>query len=412
MTGVIYDGTSTPSITVSFDTGATGLFVLGLSTLGSTNQLGIYAPNWSAIPSDDIRAISTRRGRSQENQAIQSGALTLILENRSGNYDPDNITGPYVRDGYTLLTRGLGIKLDATWGGVTYPQFVGQLERVDTSLTLDSFATFTITDALAWLGTQDVAAIPDDFAGDTTATRAGRILDAVSWAGGRLLTGSRTMTATPLGATALSLIENTAAAEFGRLYVNMAGDVVLQPWESQFDTTMRLTLSDDLTASGVVRYEDLQISPGSNVLANNVTVVQSGDVSQAYVDGGSQARFGNHPLMWSAQLDQDVTAQNLARIIAARYAYPVTRITSVSFLVNGLGALFTDLLQTDIGDRVMVCRTTIDGRSRLFVCLIESIAQDMTPNGWQVTLGTSPGGASTYFVLGTSTLNGTDGLYY
>jgi len=87
----LYDGSNAPTITVEFDTSKLGAFTLGISPLGGTDVLATgTATKWSAIPTTDIRTITMRRGRTREDQAVQPGTVTLVLENRTATYDPDN----------------------------------------------------------------------------------------------------------------------------------------------------------------------------------------------------------------------------------------------------------------------------------------------------------------------------------
>ena len=117
----------------------------------------------------------------------------------------------------------------------------GYLEQLDVDASLDPVATFQFTDAMAYLGTQNVASISSSYSGDTTATRLGRILDAIGWdATLRNLTGSRTMQATTFGDTALSLGDQVARCEFGRFYADRQGNIVLLPYESTFTTPNRI----------------------------------------------------------------------------------------------------------------------------------------------------------------------------
>ena len=50
--------------------------------------------------SDQIDYITTNRGRQAEADQFQTGTLTLRIVDQSGDFNPQNTTGPY----YTLLT--------------------------------------------------------------------------------------------------------------------------------------------------------------------------------------------------------------------------------------------------------------------------------------------------------------------
>ena len=408
----LYDGSNAPTITVEFDTSKLGAFVLGISPLGGVDVLGTGATVWSAIPTTDIRNLSIRRGRTREDQAVQAGTLTLVLENRSSNYDPDNLSSSYTWDGYSLLSAGLGVRVSATWSGTTYFIYGGYLEQLDVDESLDPVATFQFTDALAWIGRQSVPAISSSYSGDTTSTRLGRILDAAGWDSSlRNITGSRTMQPTVFGDTALSLGDQVARCEFGRFYADRLGRVTLLPYESTFSTPSRINFSDSRT-SGTVEYDMIVTNPGAKYIVNQVTINQATGVSQVYSDSGSQGRFGVYAKSYDAPLLSNTDASNLAVIIASRYSLPKTRVDRVEFDAVGLdSSVWASLLQTDLGDNCTVQRTTVDSRTRIFTSLVESIQYDITPINWRVGMDLSPSAGVAYFTIGSSLLNGSDVLY-
>lgn len=408
----LYDGSNAPTITVEFDTSKLSAFVLGVSSLGSSDVLGTGATVWSAIPTTDIRTLSIRRGRTREDQAVQPGALTLVLENRDSKYDPDNPGSPYAWGAYSLLSAGLGVRVSATWSGTTYVIYRGYLEQLDVDESLDPVATFQFTDAMAWIGRQSVAAIASSYSGDTTSTRLGRILDAIGWdASLRSISGSRTMQPTTFGDTALSLGDQVARCEFGRFYADRQGKVTLLPYESTFSTPTRIAFSDT-RASGTVEYDTIVTNPGAKYLVNTVTIQQATGTSQIYTDTTSTGRFGTYAKTYDAPLLDNTTALNLATIIAGRYSLPKTRVDRIEFDAIGISSSsWISLLQTDLGDNVTVARTTVDSRTRNFTSLVESISYDLTPYNWRVGMDLSPAAGVAYFTLGTSVLGGADVLY-
>jgi hypothetical protein len=408
----LYNGTNAPTLTVEFDTSKLGSFVLGISSLGGVDVLGTGATVWSAIPTTDIRSASIRRGRTREDQAVQAGSLTLVLENRTSAYDPDNTTSSYYWDGYSILSAGLGVRVSATWSGTTYVIYRGYLEQLDVDESLDPIATFQFTDALAWIARQSVTAISSSYSGDTTSTRLGRILDAIGWDSSlRSISGSRTMQPTTFGDTALSLGDQVARCEFGRFYADRQGKITLLPWESTFSTTLRIAFSDT-RASGTVEYDTIVTNPGAKYLVNAVTINQATGVSQTYTDTASQGRFGIYAKSYDAPLLDNTVALNLATIIASRYSLPKTRVDRVEFDAIGIdSSVWASLLQTDLGDNMTVQRTTVDSRTRTFTSLVESIQFDFTPDNWRIGMDLSPAAGTAYFTLGTSLLGGSDVLY-
>ena len=409
----LYDGSNAPTITVEFDISKEGTFTLGISPLDGLDVLGTGGVNWATVPATDIRSLSLRRGRTREDQAVQPGTLALVLENRSGTYDPDNTSSIYFWDGYSILSAGLGVRVSATWASTTYVLYRGYLEQLDVDESLDPIATFQFTDALAWIGRRSVDAISSSYAGDTTSTRIGRILDAIGWDSSlRSIAGSRTMNATTLGDSALTLADQVARCEFGRFYADRQGKLTLLPYESTFSTPTRIAFSDQRT-SGTIEYDTILTNPGAKYLANSVTLTQATGIVQQYDNATSQARYGVYTKTWDAPLSDNPTAATLAQIIGDRYALPKTRVDRVEFDALGIdSASWIQMLQTDLGDNVTLQRTTVDLRYRIFTSLVESIEFDLTPDNWRVGMNLSPSAGVAFFTIGYSTLDGVDVLYY
>ena len=389
----LLDGTNAPTITVEFDYGWRGYVVLGISLLGGADVWGNVSPgiNWQTVASTDIRSISMRRGRTREDQNNQPGQLTLVVDNRSGNYDPDNASSTYQWYGYSTLMRGMAVRVSATYSGTTYVQYVGYIEHIDVDNSLDPIVTFVCTDSLAILGARQLATIPSDYSGDSTTTRIGRVLDAIAFpTPSRTLTGSRTMQPTTYGSTALALCEEAARCEFGRFHVDRQGNVVLIPYENLQTTTNRFTLSDTRGAS-TIEYDTIHTTPGAYFLINQCVLTQATGLTQTADVAPSQLRFGTYTRNVNAPLLDDSTAATMAGYYASRTAYPSTRVDRIEFDALGLGSLWTNILQTDLGDKATVVRTTVDGRALSYTCLIESWNYDIKPNSWRISLDLSPG---------------------
>ena len=387
----LLDGTNAPTITVEFDYGWRGIFTLGISPLGGTDVLGgTSGTNWQTVPTTDVRSIGVRRGRTREDQTNQPGQLTLKLDNRSGNYDPDNTGSTYQWYGYSTLMRGMAIRISATYAATTYVQFVGYIEHIDVDVSLDPVVTIVATDALAILGARQLASIASAYSGDTTATRIGRILDTIGWSTpARSLTGTRQMQPTTYANTALGLCEEAAACEFGRLHADRAGNIVLIPYENLKTTTLRFALSDT-RAANTIEYDDIHTTPGSYFLINQCVLTQYSGYTKTSDVAASQMRFGTYTRNVNAPLLTDSVAVTMAGYYANRTAFPSTRVDHIAFDGIGLGSQWTNILQTDLGDKVTVARTTVDSRSLSYTCLIESWNFDITPDSWRITMDLSP----------------------
>jgi hypothetical protein len=387
----LLDGSNAPTITVEFDYGWRGYFTLGISPLGGTDVLGTPSgTNWQAVPTTNVRSIGIRRGRTREDQTNQPGQLTLVLDNRSGNYDPDNTSSTYQWYGYSVLMRGMAVRVSATYASTTYVQYVGYVEHIDVDVSLDPIVTIVATDALAILGARQLPSVSSAYSGDTTATRIGRILDTIAFpTASRSLTGSRQMQPTTFGNTALGLCEEAAACEFGRFHADRNGNVVLIPYENLKTTTLRFALSDT-RASSTIEYDDIHTTPGSYFLINQCVLTQYSGYTQTADVVTSEIRFGTYTRNITAPLLVDSDAVTMAGYYANRTAFPSTRVDKIAFDGIGAGSVWTNILQTDLGDKVTVARTTVDSRTLSYTCLIESWNFDITPDSWRISMDLSP----------------------
>jgi hypothetical protein len=409
----LLDSVNAPKIVVEFDFGWRGLFTIAISTLGGTDVLGGQPGfNWQPLNSANIRSISIRRGRTREDQVNQPGQLTLVVDNLSGNFDPDNLSSTYQWYGYSTLMRGMGVRVWAAYGqsitynstGVAYNAtakpyagnssyeliYTGYLESVKTDASLDPIVTFTATDALALLGAQSFDQITSSYSGDTTAARIGRILDAIGWSTtARTLTGSRQMQPTTYGSTPLALSEAAAACEFGRFHADRKGNLVLIPYENLKTTPTRFALSDT-RASGTIEYDAIVTDPGARFLVNKVVLTQYSGQTQTASTTASVNRFGTYQKAFTAPLLDNGVAATMAGYYASRWAYPLTRVDRIEFDGLGLTTQWNSVLPSELGDQVTVARTTVDGRTLAYTNLIESISHDITPNSWRVGLDLSP----------------------
>jgi Concanavalin A-like lectin/glucanases superfamily len=101
--------------------------------------------SWTTIPAGDVKSVNIKRGRQHELQRFNTGTCTLQIDNRSGNYDPNNSGGTY----FGQLLWGVPMRLLATWSAVQYFVFQGYLESFPQqySSIADSDVTMTCVDA-------------------------------------------------------------------------------------------------------------------------------------------------------------------------------------------------------------------------------------------------------------------------
>lgn len=386
----IFDGVVAPQIKVEFNLA---------SPLGPK-----ASPTWTQVATDYVRAISIRRGKTQENQLVQAGECTITFDNRSGDFDPMNEDSPYwigpvgTIPGWSYLSRNLPVRVTARWGATDYTIFVGYMEQLSMDWGLNPTATLTFTDAFAWFAQSQIPALPDDPTtgrpspvgnGDAAWYRITRIqsqMTGTPWpsALNTLDTSvDATMYGTTFGADALTLLQQAADCAGARLFITRSGNLRLTPWDGGAD--LGITLSDDPTNTAAIGYDQIEVDPGSKYLVNWVYVnkVDGTGTSRGRVlalDAASVVRFGISQESYTLPVN---TAQPLAEKLAYRYSEPIDRVRRISFSNTNLGSKFFDVLRAELADNIGIQRTTYDGRTVVFECAIEGIEHDITPESWR-----------------------------
>lgn len=75
----------------------------------------------------DVVDVASDRGRNRELGAYETGTLRVTLRNDARTYDPDYAAGPY----YGKLRPNRRVRFRATYDAVTYPVFLGYIDRIE-----------------------------------------------------------------------------------------------------------------------------------------------------------------------------------------------------------------------------------------------------------------------------------------
>jgi Cellulase (glycosyl hydrolase family 5) len=182
-----------------------------------TNEIDITA---------DVRSISlSLRGRTTDIDAADPVTCTIVLSNRHGNYDPSNPASPYAGQ----LEDGTPVRVRATWQGVAYDRFYGELAGItlDLDVTPDATVTFTCLDGLEKLGRAYLPQVNPTMDNQRTGTRIGLLADQAEWPSSlrTIETGYTTLGRTVLGETALELMHAAESTEFGLLFADGGGRI-------------------------------------------------------------------------------------------------------------------------------------------------------------------------------------------
>ena len=379
-----------------------GYLQLDYGLLG-TDKLAPSGTILNLLPQTDVRSVDIRRGRSRDDQVFDVGTMTIVLDNRSGQYDPDKSDGIYQRkvdSGTTVsyFAPGLyGELVFSTGSGAASlnTAFTGYLETAVADHGIDPTVTLTFVDALAVAGRANMNNAALTFPkGESTSTRVQRILDGagiLSLASAKSINGDRLVAELVAQDTsALDLIEQVMVDEAARVYVSRGGVFTVKTHTNVAAGSSVLTLTD-AAVSGAVEYNAIETLPAHAQLINRVVLKHADGRQWSRTEQTSAARYGVMGVELSTNLLATTDINALMTFAAARRAYPSTAIASVTAELRGLSAAtVATVIAADLTSKVTVNRTTVDGRTLTPTVWLEGINATITPDSWTWQFQTSP----------------------
>ena len=367
-----FDGVTSPSIAVQF----------------------LKSGTWTSVTTSDVVQFDIRRGRERADLRDEAGFASIIFNNTSGYYDPDNVTtSPWVVGGTSILRDGLQMRIIATWASTAYPLFYGFLENNYTNQGFLPNVTMTFYDGIGFIADGFAPALATAANSETAALRADRMLTIAGWPSGaaRSLTGSVTMLATVQNRGCMQAITECVDAIAGRFYISKSGVATLVPLADKFSRPTQLLFSDS-NASNTVPYTDLITNPGTKYVVNQAIIMRGDNNQVTSTYNPSKNAYGVVKKEIFAPVDTDTNATNLALYESRKLALPETYVERIEF--NGLvvpknGLLYPDFLSTELADQVSVQRTTYDGRPLQWNLVVEGMKHTITQSNWIVSFNTS-----------------------
>lgn len=344
---------------------------------------------WTNVTTTDVRSIKTKRGRTRPDQQNDPAQAIIVLDNRSGIYDPDYTSAStWVVSGTSILKAGLQMRIIWTWSSVDYTWFVGKLETTDLDIGFDATATMTFVDFSADFANIQAPALAVPAFQETTATRVGRMLTYAGFTGSSSLTGTVQLTATSQDAPVLQMIEECVNAEAGRFYMSRDGVATFVPLSNKFSRVTRLLLSDS-RATNTVEYDSIKTTPGTYQVINQAVINRPSKTQYTAKYTPSVTAYGLKSKTYNAPVNTDSVASNLAAYYARVWATPATLVEQIGFDALALSALYPDFLALEIGDQITVERTTVDGRALTYYLVVEGFTNTITSDRWRTEIQTS-----------------------
>ena len=379
---------------INFSTGPNFAQTMILDTgILDTNVLG----DASAVivdVSNQVNRIDTNRGRTALSDQFQTGALTLRIIDQNGDFNPQNVTGPY----YNLLTPMKKVQISATYASVNYPIFQGFITSYVTTYPEESGEDLAITtiqavDALRLAQIAQISTVTGATAGDLSGTRVNQILDEIDWPATMrdVDAGLTTLQADPgTNRTALAALTTASTSEYGALYVDASGSFVFQ--------------DRDITAGSIGGTPTVFADNGTGIdyfnaswilndvlVFNKATITRTGGTAQVASNQDSIDKYFLHSYFLDNLLMQsDPVALDYAQAYVASRAETSIRVDSIvlDLYTDNYNSGIIAALDLDFFDPITVITTQPGGSTLEKTLQIFGVAYAITPNSFKTVFTT------------------------
>jgi len=344
--------------------------------------------------SSQVNRIETNRGRTALSDQFQTGALTLRITDQNGDFNPQNVSGPY----YNLLTPMKKVQITATFNGVTYPIFSGFITSYVTTYPGESDDTVAITtiqavDAFRLAQIAQISTVTDATAGQLSGTRINKILDQIDWPDSMrdIDAGLTTMQADPgTIRTALSALTTVSTSEYGALYVDGYGSFVFQDRAVTVGSIGATPTVFADNGTGIV-YFDASWILNDVLIFNKATITRTGGTAQVAFNQASIDKYFLHSYFLDNLLMQtDAVALDYAQAYVASRAETTIRCDAIvlDLYTPNYDTGVVAALDLDFFDPITIITTQPGGSLLEKTLQIFGVRMNITPNSWKTTFTT------------------------
>jgi hypothetical protein len=344
--------------------------------------------------SNQVNRIETNRGRTALSDQFQTGSLTLRIVDQNGDFNPQNVSGPY----YNLLTPMKKVQITATYGVNTYPIFSGFITSYVTTYPDESEADLAMTtiqavDAFRLAQLAQISTVTGANAGDLSGTRINQILDEINWPASQrdIDAGLTTLQADPgTNRTALQALQIATESEYGAIYVSADNNFVFQDRGVTAGSIggTPTVFADD--GSGI-DYFDATWILNDVLIFNKATITRVGGSPQVALNQTSIDKYFLHSYFLDNLLMQsDAVALDYAQAYVASRQETSIRVDAIvlDLYTDNYNSGILAALDLDFFDPITV-KTTQPGGSLLEKTLqIFGVRMAITPNSWKTTFTT------------------------
>ena len=344
--------------------------------------------------SNQVNRIETNRGRTALSDQFQTGALTLRITDQNGDFNPQNVSGPY----YNLLTPMKKVQITATFNGVTYPIFSGFITSYVTTYPGESDDTVAITtiqavDAFRLAQVAQISTVTDATAGQLSGTRINKILDQIDWPDSMrdIDAGLTTVQADPgTNRTALSALTTVSTSEYGALYVDGYGSFVFQDRAVTVGSIGGTPTVFADNGTGIV-YFDASWILNDVLIFNKATITRTGGSAQVASNQASIDKYFLHSyFLDNLLMETDAVALDYAQAYVASRAETTIRCDAIvlDLYTPNYDTGIVAALDLDFFDPITIITTQPGGSLLEKTLQIFGVRMNITPNSWKTTFTT------------------------
>ena len=366
--------------------------IIGQAIFG-TNVLGDAAAVIVDV-SNQVNRIETNRGRTALSDQFQTGTLTLRIVDQNGDFNPQNVTGPYAG----LLTPMKKVQIIATFNTITYPIFSGFITSYVTTYPGESGEDVAITtiqavDAFRLAQLAQISTVTGAIAGDLAGTRINEILDQISWPNSQrdIDAGLTTMQADPgTNRTALAALQTVATSEYGALYVDANNSFVFQDRSVTVASIggTPTVFADNGTG---IDYFDASWVLNDTLIFNKATITRTGGTAQVVSNQASIDKYFLHSYFLDNLLMQtDAVALDYAEAYVASRAETTIRCDAIvlDLYTPSYDTGIVAALDLDFFDPITIITTQPGGSLLEKTLQIFGVRMNISPNSWKTTFTT------------------------
>jgi len=297
-------------------------------------------------------------------------------------------------DDQLAVRPGREVRLTATvlGDGSTHAMWRGWIETIDDDFTPAAVpvAKFTAQDGYAQLAHINFGEGPIVGTGESSDERIHRLLDLAGWPADRrdIDLGAITVQGTNLARAVADDLGITADSEGGAVFSDREDRIAFRardwlrtdPRATELQATIGGPLQDVCAASFVA-------TRSADDIVNDVQVARAGGTVQRFIDNTSIALYNHRTYSRSDYVceDDEQVAVLGTRILKSRAGGHV-RLPSLRITPTDNPVEWRFVCEVDYGWRVEVHYPTLDGTDWVRTVIVQGIAHDISPDGWETVL--------------------------